>query len=207
MRSLELCVPNTDYETNIVFRGLRCLDILCEKDLAGGHLRQLFRLWSDLQNAARALRVALTARSNQRANTFDKARIAPSKRPRRWGGFWKVLALDAGRRSQSRIFIENCFPPIREGSICSTTRDCSRRSLAWSVAPHEAAATASTTRRARTTTWRMLRRAWSPRWRRATTNTTPWIGSAAQIAAANPLRRRVTIAGPELTPSGPPCTI
>jgi hypothetical protein len=55
MRSLELCVPNKDYETNILFRGLRCLDILCEKDLAGNHLRQSIRLWSDLRNAARAL--------------------------------------------------------------------------------------------------------------------------------------------------------
>jgi hypothetical protein len=42
---------------------------------------------------------------------------------------------------------------------------------------HEVAATASITRRARTTTSRMQWRVWSPRWRRAITNTTPWIGS------------------------------
>jgi hypothetical protein len=54
---------------------------------------------------------------------------------------------------------------------------------------------------ARMMTSGMQWRVWSPRWRRAITNTKPWIGSTVQSAAAKPIhlvprRRKVTIAGP-----------
>jgi hypothetical protein len=55
MRSLELCLPNKDFVDNIVFRGVRCLEWLCSRDLKGDHLRQSLQIWSYLKNVARVV--------------------------------------------------------------------------------------------------------------------------------------------------------
>jgi hypothetical protein len=55
MRSVELCFPNQDYVDNILFRGIRCLEWVCSRDLEGGHLRESFQIWSYLKNLVRVL--------------------------------------------------------------------------------------------------------------------------------------------------------
>jgi hypothetical protein len=55
MRSLELCFPSKDYVDNIVFRGIRCLEWFCSRDLQRDHLRQSLQIWSCLKNVARSM--------------------------------------------------------------------------------------------------------------------------------------------------------
>jgi len=56
MRSLELCFPNKEFVDNIIFRGVRCLEWVCSRDLKGDHLRHSLQIWSYLKNVVRVMK-------------------------------------------------------------------------------------------------------------------------------------------------------